>query len=79
LGQFSFFGPLSLQAAVRQAVTVQRELAVEEESNATAPITREGCEVLELDPAEHASFVAVQPLQTEARKLHPAELLSLLP
>jgi TRAP-type transport system periplasmic protein len=70
----------ALQAAVRQAVTVQRELAVQEESNATAAITREGCEVLELDPAEHASFVAaVQPLRTEARKLYPAELLSLLP
>jgi TRAP-type mannitol/chloroaromatic compound transport system substrate-binding protein len=30
----------ALQAAVRQAVTVQRELAVQEESNATAAITR---------------------------------------
>jgi TRAP-type C4-dicarboxylate transport system substrate-binding protein len=61
-------------------VTVQRELAVEEESNAMAAITREGCEVLELDPAEHASFVtAVQRLWTEAQKLYPAELLSLLP
>jgi TRAP-type transport system periplasmic protein len=70
----------ALQAAVRHAVTVQRELAVEEESNAMAAITREGCEVLELNPAEHASFVAaVQPLRTEARKLYPAELLSLLP
>jgi TRAP-type transport system periplasmic protein len=70
----------ALQAAVRHAVIVQRELAVEEESNAMAAITREGCEVLELDPAEHASFVAaVQPLRTEARKLYPAELLSLLP
>jgi TRAP-type C4-dicarboxylate transport system substrate-binding protein len=65
---------------VRHAVTAQRELAVEEERNAMAAITREGCEVLELDPVEHASFVAaVQPLRTEARKLYPAELLSLLP
>jgi TRAP-type transport system periplasmic protein len=70
----------ALQAAVRHAVTVQRELAIEEESNAMAAITREGCEVLELDPAELAFFVAaVQPLRTEARTLYPAELLSLLP
>jgi TRAP-type C4-dicarboxylate transport system substrate-binding protein len=70
----------ALEAAVRHAVTFQRALALEEESRAMAELAREGCEVLTLDPGEHASFVAaVQPLRAEARKLYPAALLALLP
>ncbi len=70
----------ALEAAVRHAVTFQRALALEEESRAMAELAREGCEVLKLDPAEHASFVAaVQPLRAEARKLYPAELLAVVP
>ncbi|HXA70040.1 MAG TPA: TRAP transporter substrate-binding protein, partial [Stellaceae bacterium] len=44
----------SMDAAVRRAVAFQRDLAIEEETKAMAEIKREGCEVLELDAAEHA-------------------------
>jgi TRAP-type C4-dicarboxylate transport system substrate-binding protein len=70
----------AMGAAVRKAVAFQRELAIDEETNAMAEIKREGCEVLELDAAEHAAFVtAVRPLHAEARPLYPPELRSLLP
>src|SRR5215470_16221382 len=70
----------AMEAAVREAVALQRDLAIEEEANARAEILREGCEVLELDPAGHAEFVAaVRPLQDETRRLCSTELLSLLP
>jgi TRAP-type C4-dicarboxylate transport system substrate-binding protein len=66
--------------AVREAVALQRELAIAEEEKALVEIKREGCEVLTLDAAEHAAFVAaVQPLRSDAHKLYSAELLSLLP
>jgi tripartite ATP-independent transporter DctP family solute receptor len=69
----------SIEAAVRRAVAFQRDLAIEEEAKATAEITREGCEVLELDAAGHAAFVAaVRPLRAEAQRLYSRELLSLL-
>ena len=43
-------------------------------------IRREGCEVVELDVAEHAAFVAaVRPLHAEVRQIYPPELVSLLP
>jgi TRAP-type C4-dicarboxylate transport system substrate-binding protein len=70
----------AMEAAVRQAVAVQRVLAIEEERNALAEIKRAGCEVLELGATEHAAFVtAVEPLRAEAQKHYPRELLSLLP
>ncbi|HUH86404.1 MAG TPA: hypothetical protein VLX85_17485, partial [Stellaceae bacterium] len=70
----------AMDAAVRKAVACQRELAVEEETKAMTEIKREGCEVLDLDAAEHAAFVtAVRPVQAEMRRLYPPELLSLLP
>jgi len=66
--------------AVREAVVLQRDLAIAEEEKALAEIKREGCEVLTLDATEHAAFVAaVQPLRSDAHKLYSAELLSLLP
>jgi len=66
--------------AVREAVALQRDLAIAEEEKALAEIKREGCEVLTLDATEHAAFVAaVQPLRSDAHKLYSAELLSLLP
>jgi TRAP-type C4-dicarboxylate transport system substrate-binding protein len=66
--------------AVREAVALQRNLAIAEEEKALAEIKREGCEVLTLDATEHAAFVAaVQPLRSDAHKLYSAELLSLLP
>jgi C4-dicarboxylate-binding protein DctP len=70
----------AMSAAVRRAVAVQRELAIEEEAKAMAELQREGCEVLEPDAAEHAAFVAaVRPLRADAQRLYPPELLSLLP
>jgi TRAP-type C4-dicarboxylate transport system substrate-binding protein len=70
----------AMEAAVRQAVAVQRVLAIEEERSALADIKRAGCEVLELGAAEHAAFVtAVRPLHAEVRQIYPPELLSLLP
>ncbi len=70
----------AMGAAVREAVVVQRDLAIAEEENALAEIKRAGCEVLRLDAAEHAAFVAaVQPLRADAHKLYSAELLSLIP
>ena len=70
----------AMDAAVREAVALQRELAVAEEEKALAEIKREGCEVLALDAREHDAFVAaVQPLRADARKLYSAELLSLIP
>jgi TRAP-type transport system periplasmic protein len=70
----------SVEKAVRQGVTFQRELAIEEETKAMAEIRREGCEVVELDVAEHAAFVAaLRPVHGEARQTYPPELMSLLP
>lgn len=70
----------AMAAAVREAVTLQRGFAIEEEEKALAEIKREGCEVLELDAPGHAAFVAaVQPLRTDAHKLYPPELLALVP
>jgi TRAP-type C4-dicarboxylate transport system substrate-binding protein len=67
-------------AAVREAVAVQRDLAIAEEEKALAEIKSTGCEVFDLDAAEHEAFVAaVQPLRADARKLYSAELLSLIP
>jgi TRAP-type C4-dicarboxylate transport system substrate-binding protein len=70
----------AMAEAVREAVAFQRDLAIAEEEKALVEIKREGCEVLELDAADHAAFVAaVQPLRAEAHKLYPRELLSLVP
>jgi len=70
----------AMSTAVRRAVACQRDLAIQEETNAMAEIKREGCEVLELDAAEHAAFVtAVRPLHAEVRQTYPPEVLSLLP
>ena len=76
--------PIELQRAmadaVREAVALQRDLAISEEEKALAEIKLEGCEVLELDAGEHAAFVsAVRPLRAEAHKLYAPELLSLVP
>lgn len=70
----------AMTAAVREAVAVQRDLAIAEEAKALAEIKGAGCEVLTLDPAEHAAFVAaVQPVRADAHKLYSAELMALIP
>lgn len=65
--------------ATREAVKVQRKLAVEEEDIARQTIEREGGEVLELTPAERAAFArAVKPLHDEARQRYGEEMFALL-
>src|SRR3954451_24835096 len=46
----------AMQGAVRDAVAFQRRLHEREEEEAQQALAREGCEVAELTPAEHALF-----------------------
>jgi TRAP-type C4-dicarboxylate transport system substrate-binding protein len=76
--------PECLQQAMREAVAAavafQRDLARVEDEEARAAIAGEGCEIVELTPAQHAAFAAaVVPIYAEARGLYPANLLNLLP
>ena len=58
----------AVQAAAREAIAAQRELAVLEEDIARKTIEDAGCEVVDLTPAQRAEFVrAVSPLHAEAR------------
>jgi TRAP-type transport system periplasmic protein len=81
----SFDGwPEDLQDAMRQAVgeavTLQRDLAVEEGVRARAIIESEGSEIIELTPDEHAQFVAaVAPVLDDFRKAHGDALFELVP
>ena len=64
--------PAALQTAIMQAtraaVIMQRELAVREEDIAHQTIVDAGGEIVELTPAQRATFVrAVKPLHDEAR------------
>jgi TRAP-type C4-dicarboxylate transport system substrate-binding protein len=69
----------AMRHAVKDAVAFQRELAMAEELEALAAIRVQGCDVVELTPAEHAMFVeAVAPLITEARDTFPEEALRLV-
>ena len=62
----------AMMAAVREAVLVQRELAVREEDIAEQAIKNAGDEVVRLTAAERAAFVAaVKPLHDEARARFP--------
>jgi TRAP-type transport system periplasmic protein len=68
-----------IRKAAREAVLVQRELAVEEEKAARKAIEDAGGEVLELAPQERAAFVrAVKPLHDEARQRFGEEAFALL-
>ena len=67
-----------LRAAVRDAVTMQRDLHVKEEEDSMAAIRKAGGEILELTPAQHQAFVdAVTPIYGDARSQYSGELLSL--
>ena len=62
----------AMMAAVREAVLVQRELAVREEDIAEQAIQNARGEVVRLTAAERAAFVAtVKPLHDEARARFP--------
>jgi TRAP-type C4-dicarboxylate transport system substrate-binding protein len=69
----------AMQEAAREAVLVQRELAVEEENIARKAIEAAGGEFVELTAAERAAFArAVKPLHDEARKRYGEEMFALL-
>jgi TRAP-type C4-dicarboxylate transport system substrate-binding protein len=75
--------PQELQAAmdkaVREAVAVQRRLAVEEEEIAQKEAEAAGCEVIELTRGERETFVkAVKPLYDEARKRFGNEMFAMI-
>lgn len=65
--------------AAREAVTFQRQLAVEEDEAARRAVIDAGGEILTLDAREHAAFVqAVQPLHGQAQTQHPEVLKAAL-
>ncbi len=70
----------AMQAAVTQAVAFQRKLAVEEHEQSRKIIEDAGCEIVELNAQEHATFVAaVQPLLNDARKMYGEEMFKMVP
>lgn len=71
---------LAMQEAVTEAVAYQRELAVEENTQARQAIEAAGCEIVELTAAEHVAFVnAVQPLLADGRKLYGDAMFRMVP
>ena len=69
----------AMQQAVKDAVTFQRNLAIEEDKDAKKAILDQGCEITELKPDEHSQFVsAVKPLHDEALATYGDKLFSLL-
>jgi len=70
----------AMQKAVTEAVAFQRKLAVEENEQSRKAIEDAGCEIVELNAAEHNAFVdAVAPLLADAQKMYGAEMFRLLP
>ena len=68
-----------MRAAVKDAVTFQRDLHVKEEDEAAEQIRAGGGEIIDLTAAQHKAFVdAVQPVYAEARERYPRELLALV-
>jgi TRAP-type C4-dicarboxylate transport system substrate-binding protein len=72
--------PRALQEAMRSAaadaVTCQRDLAIQEELDARRAIEAEKCKVEELTPAEHEAFArAVAPMMAEAVSVYGKEML----
>jgi tripartite ATP-independent transporter DctP family solute receptor len=65
--------------AAREAVTFQRQLAVEEDEAARRAVIDAGGEIATLDAREHEAFVqAVQPLHGQAQTQHPEVLKAAL-
>jgi C4-dicarboxylate-binding protein DctP len=70
----------AMQKAVTEAVAAQREMAVEEHKQSLKTILDAGCEVVELNAAEHNAFAdAVQPLLDDAKKMYGDEMFRMLP
>jgi TRAP-type C4-dicarboxylate transport system substrate-binding protein len=69
----------AMRSAAIDAVSLQRERAIEEEREAVNVIRDRGCEILELAPEAHEAFAAaVSPLRAEARELYGSEALALV-
>jgi TRAP-type C4-dicarboxylate transport system substrate-binding protein len=67
-----------MRAAVADAVTFQRALALEEHETARQAILAQGYEITEPDPDEHREFVAaVAPMYVEARYTYGAHMFDL--
>jgi tripartite ATP-independent transporter DctP family solute receptor len=70
----------AMRAAVKDAVTYQRGLAVEEHEQSRKAIEAEGCTFNTLTPSEHEQFAAaVQPLLADARTMYGEEMFRLVP
>lgn len=70
----------AMQKAVTEAVAFQRELAVEENTQSRQAIEAAGCEIVELNAAEHDAFVAaVQPLLVDARGMYGEPMFKMVP
>src|SRR4029079_12887137 len=70
----------AMQAAVNEAVTYQRKLAVEEHEESRKAIEAEGCKINALTPAERDAFVAaVQPLLADARQTYGEAMFKMVP
>jgi TRAP-type C4-dicarboxylate transport system substrate-binding protein len=68
-----------MQAAVKDAVTFQRGLAVEDDVESRRAIEAQGCQIETLTADEHAQFAAaVQPLLQEAHKTFGAEMFGMV-
>jgi len=67
-----------MRAAVRDAITFQRDLHVKEEEDSMVAIRKAGGEILELTPEQMKAFQdAVRPIYGEARSQYSKELLAL--
>jgi TRAP-type C4-dicarboxylate transport system substrate-binding protein len=69
----------AMQKAVTESVAFQRDLHVKEEEDSERAIRAEGCEIVELNPAQHDAFAAaVQPIYAEAKSLLGEDLFKLV-
>jgi tripartite ATP-independent transporter DctP family solute receptor len=69
----------AMRDAVKEAVSYQRDLAVEEHVQSRKAIEDAGCEIIELTTQEHDAFVdAVQPLLADARDMYGDGMFRLL-
>jgi TRAP-type C4-dicarboxylate transport system substrate-binding protein len=69
-----------MRAAVRDAVVFQRELAIAEEEEAKRAILAEGCEIVEITPAEHERFASVvEPVLAGFRRTYGEEIFAMVP
>ncbi|MFZ1214259.1 MAG: TRAP transporter substrate-binding protein [Pseudolabrys sp.] len=70
----------AMQTAVAEAVSFQRELAIEEHEQSRKAIEAEGCKINALTPGEHDAFVAaVQPLLNDSRKTYGDATFKMVP